>query len=383
MATTPVDPRVVEAMLPYFTGSFGNAASQHAFGWTAAEAVTLGRERVAALIGARSPDEIVFTSGATEANNLAIRGVAGAHREKGNHIVTCATEHKSVLDCCRGLESQGYRTTFVPVDGHGRIDPAALRSALTEATILVSVMAANNEIGTIQPLREIGALVKERGILWHCDAVQAGGRIPLDVGDLGVDLLSLSAHKTYGPKGVGALFVRSRRPRVRLQAQIEGGGQERGRRSGTLNVPGIVGMGMACELIRHELEVEAERLVSMRQRLWEVLCTRLDGVQLNGHPDQRLPGNLHVSFAGVDGAALLTCLRDVALSAGSACTSGSSAPSHVLEAIGLPVEQAHASLRFGVGRFNTVEEIDYASGRVVEEVSRLRGTAPAGKSPLS
>ena len=382
MATTPVDPRVVEAMVPHLTGSFGNAASQHSFGWAAAEAVALGREQVAALIGARASEEIVFTSGATEANNLAIRGVAGSYREKGNHIVTCATEHKSVLDCCRELETEGYRITCLPVDGHGRIEPAALRSALTEATILVSIMAGNNEIGTVQPLREIGALVRERGILWHCDAVQASGRIPLDVEDLGVGLLSLSAHKMYGPKGVGALFVRSRHPRVRVQAQIVGGGQERGRRSGTLNVPGIVGMGMACKLMQEELETAGERLTSLRHQLWKGLHTRLHGVQLNGHPQERLPGNLHVSFADADGSALLASLRDVALSAGSACAAGSGATSHVLEAIGLPPDLAHASLRFGLGRHNTEQEITYAAERVAEEVSRLRGMASSGKSPL-
>ena len=383
MATTPVDPRVVDAMLPYFTGSFGNPSSQHAFGWTAAEAVARGREQVASLVGARSPEEIVFTSGATEANNLAIRGVADCHREKGGHIVTSSIEHKSVLDCCGELEGRGYRITYLPVDGLGRIDPADLRAALCEATILVSIMAANNEIGTIQPLREIGALVKEKGIPWHCDAVQASGRIPLEVEDLGVDLLSMSAHKIYGPKGIGALYVRSRRPWVRLQPQIVGGGQERGRRAGTLNVPGIVGLGMACELMRKEIDTEGERQVSMRQRLWKGLDDSLDGVQLNGHPHERLPGNLHVSFADTDGSALLTSLRDVALSAGSACAAPTSAPSHVLQAIGLLEELAHSSLRFGLGRFSTTEEIEYSVTRVVEEVSRLRHMPSPEKSLLS
>jgi len=371
LSTTRVDPRVIDVMLPYFTGDFGNAASRtHAFGWKAAEAVDQARIQVAALIRARSSREIVFTSGATEANNLAIKGVAEFYRDRGNHLITGATEHKSVLDCCRVLERRGFEVTYLPVDAHGRIDVEQLRRAITEKTVLISVMAANNEIGTIPPLGEIGAVAKEQGILWHCDAAQAVGKIPLDVEALGADLLSVSAHKIYGPKGAGALYVRARRPRVRLQAQIEGGGQERNLRSGTLNVPGIVGLGQACALCQQEMEAEGGRLGDLRERLHTGLVRSLDGVRLNGHPQERLPGCLHVSFAGVDGAALLAALRDVALSSGSACTSGTDAPSHVLKAIGLTDEMAQSSLRFGLGRFNTSEEIDYVIERVVEEVKR-------------
>jgi len=371
LSTTRVDPRVIDVMLPYFTGDFGNAASRtHAFGWKAAEAVDQARIQVAALIRARSSREIVFTSSATEANNLAIKGVAEFYRDRGNHLITGATEHKSVLDCCRVLERRGFEVTYLPVDAHGRIDVEQLRRAITEKTVLISVMAANNEIGTIPPLGEIGAVAKEQGILWHCDAAQAVGKIPLDVEALGADLLSVSAHKIYGPKGAGALYVRARRPRVRLQAQIEGGGQERNLRSGTLNVPGIVGLGQACALCQQEMEAEGGRLGDLRERLHTGLVRSLDGVRLNGHPQERLPGCLHVSFAGVDGAALLAALRDVALSSGSACTSGTDAPSHVLKAIGLTDEMAQSSLRFGLGRFNTSEEIDYVIERVVEEVKR-------------
>ncbi|MBI2504943.1 MAG: aminotransferase class V-fold PLP-dependent enzyme [Candidatus Latescibacteria bacterium] len=371
LATTQVDPRVLEAMLPYFTRHFGNSASAtHAFGWTAKEAVEQARAQVAALIGA-VPQEILFTSGATEADNLALKGVAEFHRDRGTHLITCAVEHKAVLDCCRRLESRGFQVTLLPVDRWGQIDLEQLGAAITGKTTLISLMAANNEIGTIQPLREIGALARERGVLWHCDAAQAVGKIPLEVGALGVDLLSISGHKLYGPKGVGALYVR-RRPRVRLLAQLDGGGQERGLRAGTLNVPGIVGLGMACELARQELEVEALRLGALRQQLWEGIAGSLSGVELNGHPTARLPGNLHLSFAGVDGAQLLLALPDLAVSSGSACTSGSAEPSHVLKAIG---QQAPASLRFGLGRFNTEAEIETAAVRVVAEVSRLRGRA--------
>ena len=373
LATTPVDPRVVEALLPYFTVFFGNASSRtHPFGWKAAEAVEESREQVAALIGARTPREIVFTSGATEANNLAIKGGVDQQRERGDHIVTCAIEHKAVLDCCQSLERSGFRVTYLPVDGDGRIDVARLREALSERTVLISLMAANNEIGTLQPLAEIGAIAKERGILWHCDAAQAVGKVPLAVEEMGVDLLSISGHKIYAPKGVGALYVRSRRPRVRLRAQIEGGGQERGIRSGTLNVPGIVGLGVACRLCLEEMEEEGTRLRGLRDRLQQQLQARLDGIRFNGHPQERLPGCLNSSFHGVDGSQLVTAFRDVALSAGSACASGEGAPSHVLEAIGLPATLAHASLRFGIGRFNTAAEIDYVVERVVAEVNRLR-----------
>lgn len=367
-ATTQLDPRVLEAMLPYFTRHFGNPASAtHAYGWTAKEAVAQARAQVAALIGA-VPQEIIFTSGATEAINLALKGVAEFHRHRGNHLITCATEHKAVLDCCRRLEGQGFRVTVLPVDRWGWIDLEQLAAAITAQTILISVMAANNEIGTIQPLQEIGTLARKRGVLWHCDAAQAVGKIPLGVEKLGVDLLSISGHKLYGPKGVGALYV-CRRPRVRLLSQLDGGGQERGLRAGTLNVPGIVGLGMACELARQELGAEAQRLIALRQQLWQGIALSLKGVELNGHPTARLPGNLHLSFAGVDGAELLLALPDLAVSSGSACTSGSPEPSHVLKAIG---QQAPASLRFGLGRFNSREEIATAAARVVAAVGRLR-----------
>jgi len=371
LATTPVDPRVVEAMLPYFTEHFGNAASKtHGFGWKAAEAVDQSRSQVAALLGAASPQEIIFTSGGTEANNLALKGVAGYYRSKGTHIVTCATEHKAVLDSCKTLEAQGYQVTYLPVDGCGRVDIDQLRAAVSDQTILISVMAANNEIGTIQPLEEIGSFAKEHGVLWHCDAVQAVGKIPLNVQELGVDLLSLSAHKIYGPKGAGALYVRSRRPRVRLQAQMDGGGHERGLRSGTLNVPGVVGLGKACELCQHKMEDEGQRLASLCQQLYKGLGQQLADVHLNGHQQERLPGALNLSFLGVNGAELLLALREIALSAGSACSS-SGEPSHVLKAIGLEDDLVFASLRFGLGRFNTAAEIDYVIGRVVEEAKGL------------
>lgn len=371
LATTQVDPRVLEAMLPYFTRHFGNPSSAtHTYGWTAKEAVALARAQVAALIGAR-PQEILFTSGATEAINLALKGAAEFHRDRGKHLITCAIEHKAVLDCCRHLEGRGFRVTFLPVDRWGRIDLEQLAAEITEQTILISLMAANNEIGTIQLLPEIGALARKRGVLWHCDAAQAVGKIPLAVETLGVDLLSVSGHKLYGPKGVGALYVR-RQPRVRLLAQLDGGGQERGLRGGTLNVPGIVGLGQACELARQELEAEALRLRALRQQLWLGITGPLSGVELNGHPSARLPGNLHLSFAGVDGAELLLALPDLALSSGSACTSGSAEPSHVLKAIG---QQAPASLRFGLGRFNTDTEIATAVVQVVAAVGRLRGQA--------
>ena len=372
LATTPVDPRVLECMLPYFTEHFGNAASKtHAFGWRAQEAVERAQAQVAALLGARTR-EIVFTSGATESNNLAIKGAVGFYREKGNHVVTCATEHKAVLDCCRSLETRGCEVTYLPVDGCGVVDLDALNDAIGERTVLISLMAANNEIGTLQPLEQIGALAKERGVFWHCDAAQAVGKIALDVDELGVDLLSLSGHKLYGPKGVGALYVRSRRPRVRLEAQLEGGGHERGLRSGTLDVPGIVGLGRACELCSEEGGDEGGRLVELRRRLYRGIAARVHDMQLNGHPERRLPGCLHLSFEGLDGADLLLALQDVALSSGSACTSADDEPSHVLNAIGLDETRASASLRFGLGRFNTDEEIDYVADRVAAEVGRLR-----------
>jgi cysteine desulfurase len=375
LATTRVDPAVLEAMLPWFTREYGNPASRtHAFGWRAAEAVEIARAEVAALIGVRQPREIVFTSGATEANNLAILGVTGAYRDHGDHVITQATEHRSVRDPAAGLARRGGSVTVLPVDGHGRVDPEAVRAALTRRTVLISVMAANNEVGTLQPLAEIAGVAREAGVLLHCDAAQAVGKVPLAVESLGIDLLSLSGHKVYAGKGVGALWVRSRQPRVRLRPLVEGGGQERGLRSGTLNVPGIVGLGRACALAREELAVEAVRVSTLRDRLHRALEERLGPLPLNGHPRDRLPGCLNLSFPGVDGASLITAFRDLALSAGSACTSGETTPSYVLRAMGVSDDLAAASLRFGLGRFTTVEEVDYAAARVVEEVERLRRT---------
>ena len=372
LATTPVDPRVLEAMLPYFTEHFGNASSKgHPYGWAAAAAVESARQQVALLIGA-SAREIIFTSGATEANNLAIKGAAAFYRDRGNHIVTCVTEHPAVLDCCSSLESVGYRVSRVGVDRQGRIDLDELRDVVEDGTILVSVMVANNEIGTIQPMREIAALAREHGALMHCDAAQAAGKIPLDIDELGADLISISAHKMYGPKGKGALFVRARNPRVRLQAQIEGGGQERGLRSGTLDVPGIVGLGAACALARSEMEEEGARTTELRDYLHEGLAQRLQDVHLNGHPEHRLPGCLNLRLGDVDGSQLLVGLRDhVALSSGSACASGTSEPSHVLRAIGVTVVEAFASVRLGLGRFTTRQDVDTVIERVVEEFERL------------
>ena len=365
-------------MVPYFTEHFGNPSSRsHGFGWRAAEAVEEARARVASLIGA-APSEIVFTSGGTEANNLAIKGLAEHSRARGDHVVTCTTEHKSVLDCCASLGRRGLSITHVPVDGFGRVDLDRLRESLTDDTILLSVMAANNEIGTIHPLGEIGAVARERGVPWHCDAVQAAGKTDVDVRALGADLMSISAHKMYGPKGVGALYVRrGGRPRVRVAPQVHGGGQERDLRSGTLNVPGIVGLGKACELCQGELEDEGARLAALRDRLHRGITRQLENVGLNGHPQDRLPGHLSLTFGGVDGAALLLALKEIALSAGSACSSGSGEPSHVLRAIGMDADRAFSSLRFGLGRFSTAEEIDYTAQRVVEAVGRLRQRASA------
>ena len=383
-ATTPVDPRVLEAMLPYFTERFGNAASKsHAFGWEADAAVDTAREQVAKLIGASSPREIVFTSGATESDNLAIKGVAEAYRDKGNHIITCVTEHKAVLDSCKVLAKHGFDITYLPVNGDGLVVLQRLRDAICGKTILISIMAANNEIGTIQPIREIGRLAKERNILFHSDATQGVGKFPIDVDDMGIDLLSLTAHKMYGPKGIGALYVRSTAPRVKLVSLIDGGGHERGMRSGTLNVPGIVGLGKACELSRKEMNAEAERLVALRERLKDGILGKLDDVQINGHAAQRLPGNLNLSFAYIEGESLLMGLKDIAVSTGSACTSASLEPSYVLKAIGLPDELAYSAIRFGLGRFTTEEEIDYTVTRVVEEVRRLREMSPVYKAKKS
>jgi len=375
-ATTPVDPRVLEAMLPYFTERFGNAASRnHRFGWEAKEAVEAAREQVARLIGAE-PADIVFTSGATESNNIAIKGVAQMYREKGNHLITQVTEHKAILDPCRYLEQQGFRLTFLPVDRKGRIDLQQLKDAITSDTILVSVMTANNEIGTIQPIGEIGAICREKQVLFHTDATQAFGKIPLDVNAMGIDLLSCSAHKINGPKGVGALYVRRKAPRVRAEPVLHGGGHERGMRSGTLNVPGIVGLGKASEICRLEMAEESKRVASLRDRLWDGLQTRLEDITRNGDPEHAVPGVLNVSFAYVEGESLMMAMEDVAVSSGSACTSASLEPSYVLKALGVRDDLAHGSIRFSVGRFNTQDEIDYVIGRVAEAVNRLREMSP-------
>jgi len=374
-ATTPVDPRVLEAMLPYFTEHFGNAASRsHVFGWRAEEASEKAREQVASLIGG-SGREIIWTSGATESINLAIKGVAHFYADKGKHVVTCKTEHPATLDTCKRLERSGWEVTYLDVDKTGRLDPEAVREAITDKTVLVSIMAANNEIGTIHPLKEIGEIVKEKGAFFHVDAVQAAGKVPFDVNECKADLVSLSAHKMYGPKGVGALWVR-RRPRVRLTPIIDGGGHERGMRSGTINVPGVVGFGAAAEIARRELPEESARILRLRKRLHEKIASRLDYVYLNGHPEHRIPGNLNLSFAYVEGEGLMMALKEVALSSGSACTSASLEPSHVLRACGVPEELAHSSIRFGLGRFTTEEEVDYVADRVVEAVNRLREMSP-------
>jgi cysteine desulfurase len=377
-ATTPVDPAVLEVMLPFFKENFGNAASRnHPYGWEAEAAVDRSREQVAKLINAKGK-EIAFTGGATESNNLVIKGVLDFHKNKGNHLITCATEHRSVVDTCKALEKKGLaQLTVLPVDGYGRVDPDAVSRAITPRTVLISIMFANNEIGTIHPIREIGRIARERGILFHSDATQAVGKIPVDVEVVGIDLLSLSAHKMYGPKGVGALYIRSKEPRVRLSPLIEGGGQERGMRSGTLNVPGIVGLGKACEIAAAVMAEEGERLVELRERLRQGIMGTLDRVVLNGHPTERLPGNLNLSFAYVEAESLLMALnREVALSSGSACSSATLEPSYVLKATGAGEELAHSSIRFGLGRFTTAEEVDTVTARVVDEVGRLRGMSP-------
>lgn len=374
-ATTPVDPRVLDAMLPYFREDFGNAASRtHSFGWAAEAAVDRAREQIAELIHADAR-EVIFTSGATESDNLAIKGVAAVRRDRGGHLITQATEHHAVLDSCKALQRRGFDVTVLPVDAYGQVDPAAVSDAMREDTLLVSIMAANNEIGTIQPLDEIGAICRERSVLFHCDAAQAVGKLSIDVRALGIHLLSISAHKLYGPKGVGALYVRGR-PRVPLVAEIDGGGHERGMRSGTLNVPGIVGLGTACELARAEMAAEGVRLGALRDRLKTRLFDALDDIHLNGHPEKRLDGNLNVSFEGVDGESLMVGLSEIALSSGSACTSASLEPSYVLRALGAPSRLAESSIRFGIGRFNTQAEIDRAAGLVIEEVGRLRDLSP-------
>jgi cysteine desulfurase len=375
-ATTPTDPRVFDAMKPYFTEIFGNAASRnHSFGWEAEEAVEKARKQIAELIGATAK-EIVFTSGATESNNLAIKGVAEMYAERGNHIITQATEHKAVLDCCKRLEKSGVRVTYLPVQQNGLIDLDQLRNAITDKTILISLMYANNEIGVVQPIREISKIAKERGVLFHTDAVQAVGKIPVNVATDGIDLLSLSAHKLYGPKGVGALYVRRRNPRVQLTAQMDGGGHERGMRSGTLNVPGIVGLGAACEFARKEMAEESKRLSYLRDKLRDKLFAELDEVYINGSWEHRLPHNLNISFAYVEGESLLMGINDIAVSSGSACTSATLEPSYVLKALGAGDDLAHSSIRFGIGRFNTEEEIDYVANKVIDVVRKLRELSP-------
>jgi cysteine desulfurase len=377
-ATTPVDPRVLEAMLPYFSERFGNAASKsHPFGWQADEAVEAARAQVARLIHAQAR-EIILTSGATESDNLAIKGVLEFHRDKGDHIVTAATEHKAVLDACKALEKAGQaRVTVLPVDPTGRVDPDDVRAAITERTVLISLMHANNEIGTLHPVAEIGTIAKQRGVLFHCDAAQSLGKVPIDVEAMGIDLLAITAHKLYGPKGCGALYVRARAPRVRLTPLLHGGGHERGLRSGTLNVPGAVGLGQACAVAANQMTAEQARALQLRERLHRGLEAELDGIALNGHPTERLAGNLNLSFECIEGESLLAALPDVASSSGSACSSAVLEPSHVLRAIGLSEAAAHGSIRFGIGRFNSEADIDYAIGRVVEEVRRLRALSPA------
>lgn len=371
-ATTPVDPRVLQRMLPFFSESFGNAASRsHAFGWQADAAVTAARKQVAQLIGA-DPTEIVFTSGATEANNLAIAGVAEARRAQGNHIITQATEHKAVLDVCQALVQRGFRLTVLPVDSTGRVHAEQLEQAIENDTVLVSLMAANNEIGTLQPLAELGAVCRARGVLFHTDAAQLAGKLSFSVHTSNVDLASLSAHKMYGPKGVGALYVRRKNPRVDLQAQILGGGHERGRRSGTLNVPGIVGFGAAAQLCEAELSDEPRRVGALRDRLETAIFSGLTGVFRNGAEEARLPGCANLRFEDVDAEPLMLALRNVALSSGAACTSADLAPSHVLLALGLSPTHAHRALRFGLGRMTTSEEVDAVSTQVIEQVTKLR-----------
>jgi cysteine desulfurase len=375
-ATTPVDPRVFEAMRPYFMEKFGNAASRnHRFGWEAEEAVEKARKQIAALIGA-NPKEIIFTSGATESDNLAIKGVAEMYAEKGNHIITAATEHKAVLDTTKKLEKHGYRITYLPVKQDGLIDLDMLREAITDKTILISIMYANNEIGVVQPIAEIGRIAREQGVLFHTDAVQALGKIPIDVNADRIDLASLTAHKIYGPKGVGALYVRRKNPRVHLTAQMDGGGHERGMRSGTLAVPGIVGFGEACEICQREMAEESARLGRLRAKLTQRLLSELDEVYINGSMEHRLPNNLNMSFAYVEGESLLMGINDIAVSSGSACTSATLEPSYVLKALGAGDDLAHSSIRFGLGRFNTEEEVDYVAARVIEVVKKLRELSP-------
>jgi cysteine desulfurase len=375
-ATTPMDPEVLHTMLPYFTDVFGNAASRnHEFGWTAEAAVEKARSQVARLIGA-SDKEIIFTSGATESDNLALLGVAEMYKEKGRHIITSPIEHKAILDSCHHLETKGFTITQVPVDKYGMVTAEAVKAAIRPDTILVSIMAANNEIGTINPIAEIGKICREHGVFFHTDAVQAIGKTPIDVEKMNIDLLSMSAHKMYGPKGIGALYVRRKNPRVRLAPIIHGGGHERGMRSGTLNVTGIVGFGKAAELAQKNMESEMTRIKGLRDKLWDGIRSQLDEVYLNGHPTERLPNNLNVSFAFVEGESLMMGMKELAVSSGSACTSASLEPSYVLKAIGVGEDLAHTSIRFGLGRFTTEAEIDYTIEKVVSTVKKLRDLSP-------
>src|SRR5436190_9964094 len=375
-ATTPLHPRGLEAMMPYLTNRFGNAASRnHKFGWEAEQGVEEARKQIAALIGADAR-EIVITSGATESDNLAVKGVAWMYREKGNHIITAVTEHKAILDTCKHLEKEGFRVTFLPVNDKGFVDLDDLRKAITDKTILISIMTANNEVGVIQDVKEIGAIARQRGVLFHTDAVQAAGKVPFNVNEMNIDIASLSAHKFYGPKGVGALYVRRRNPRVLLTPIIDGGGHERGMRSGTLNVPGIAGFGKAAQISREELPQESAEMFRLRERLRTTLERELDEIYINGDLQRRLPGNLNMSFAYVEGESLLMGINDVAVSSGSACTSASLEPSYVLKAIGVGEDLAHTSIRFGLGRFNTEEEIDFTIKKVVSTVKKLRDLSP-------
>lgn len=375
-ATTRMDPRVLEQMMPYFQDEFGNAASRnHMFGWKAEEAVEHARKQIATLIGA-TPKEIVFTSGATESNNLAIKGVAEMYAERGNHIITMAIEHKAVLDTCKHLEQKGVRVTYLPVQKDGRIDLDQLRDSITDKTILVSIMYANNEIGVIQPVKEIGQICAERNVLFHTDGVQAVGKIPVNVQADGIHLMSLTAHKIYGPKGVGALYVRRKGPRVQLTSQMDGGGHERGMRSGTLNVPGIVGLGAACEICHKEMPQEAQKTSAMRDYLKDRLMSELDETFINGSLEHRLPNNLNISFAYVEGESLLMGINDIAVSSGSACTSATLEPSYVLKALGAGDDLAHSSIRYGIGRFNTMEDVQYAAEKTIDVVKKLRELSP-------
>jgi cysteine desulfurase len=375
-ATTPMDPRVFEAMKPYFLETFGNAASRnHSFGWEAEEAVEKSRKQIASLIGATAK-EIVFTSGATESNNLALKGVAEMYAEKGNHIITAATEHKAILDTCKRLEKHGVRVTYLPVQTNGLVDLEQLQAAITDKTILISIMYANNEIGVIQPIAELGKIAKSKGILLHTDATQAVGKVPVNVIKDNIDIMSLSGHKMYGPKGVGALYVRRKGPRVQLTAQMDGGGHERGMRSGTLNVPGIVGLGEACALCQAGMAEESKRMAYLRDKLKDKLQSELDETYINGTMESRLPNNLNISFAYVEGESLLMGINDIAVSSGSACTSATLEPSYVLKALGAGDDLAHSSIRFGLGRFNTEEEVDYVAAKVIDVVRKLRELSP-------